>query len=149
MIFYKIKRSFLIIEVLLGFFLLGIFIAIFQNIPKQTFSPLIEKALEIKFHHLGDEAFYQFLKSAQKESLPKQKEQILQLDLDPVEIKIPFLFKGTCKKSLSITLKEIKLGQNKENTLLYSCNFEFSVKIGQHHLMKLINYNFISQQDCN
>lgn len=149
MLFNKKKHSFLIIEILLGFFLLAIFISIFISIPKITINPLIDKAINIHFYHLSDKEFFLILKNMQREKLPTKKgSQYTSLE-EKILIEIPNFFKGECVKKFSITLKELKINSEKEKIFLYECLLTLSTKTNNKTVATEIPYAFIRKQYCN
>jgi hypothetical protein len=130
--FYKQKRSFFIIEILLGFFLLGIFIATSQNIPKLTVKPLIEMAASIKINQIADRAFLELLKSdlaGIKDLKPKNpmifSHSVILVAMEP-------LFSRKCEMTVSISLEETKEQEEKKKLGLFKADISLksSVKNG-------------------
>jgi hypothetical protein len=149
MFFNKKKHSFLIIEILLGFFLLAIFTSIFISIPKITINPLIDKAIKNHFYHLSDKDFFLILKNIQIDKLPTKKGTHYTSEEEKINLIVSNFFKGQCKKKFTITLKEIKTTPEGDKIFLYECIVSIATVNGNPPISAEIPYGFIIKQYCN
>ena len=127
MIFYKLKRSFFIIEILLGVFLLGIFIASSQNIPKLTIKPLVEMAVGIKAKHRADRAYFNFIQSDLSRFLNLKPSHSMTFDPTFYPFKIEPFYRAQIEETVTVTLEELK--EQKEGQKIGLYKIEINLKI--------------------
>jgi hypothetical protein len=142
MLFYKYKRSFLIIEILLGFFLLAIFLSILQSAPKKAIEPIIEKLLSIELSHRADLQYVHRIKTLSLQDLPKKKGEIFSLENGSETIRIPFFVEAVTAQDFEIRLEEIKTEDTKK-TFFYSFIIHSNIKLKHKNIEKTFRYPII------
>ena len=139
---YKYKYSFLIIEILLGLFLLVIFTSTAIITPKYLTLPMIDKAISLELNHLSDKYYFDFLNNLSTASLPLKKEKNSFLNTSSNDIKIfsSYTYKVSCQTI--VILKEIK-HINERKIYLYDYILEFTYKINNSNIEKKNLYSFV------
>ena len=139
---YKYKYSFLIIEILLGLFLLVIFTSTAIITPKYLTLPMIDKAISLELNHLADKYYFDFLNNLSTASLPLKKEKNSFLNTSSNDIKIfsSYTYKVSCQTI--VILKEIK-HINERKIYLYDYILEFTYKINNSNIEKKNLYSFV------
>jgi len=139
---YKYKYSFLIIEILLGLFLIVIFVSTARITPRYLLSPLIQKGIFIECHHHADRKYLNLLLQLQELSLPTTKGKKVSFPTEEVGVKI---FSSTQKQiQVSTDVELIEIKHNEEiKFYLYDYTVEFSYKLNNKSIEKKILYSFI------
>ncbi len=147
------KRSFLIIEILLGFILLVIFISTFLSIPKITQKNLLKKTLEIELSHYSDRDFFSWVHDKknliQLAPSPNQKGKPLEISLSDEPIELIDLYKGRVEKKGIVTLLEVKHLKNGALLFLYHFQIDYTLYLHKEIFKKTYSHSFLVKEDCN
>jgi hypothetical protein len=144
MIIKQRKHSFLFIEILLGFFLLAIFILLFQSVPKSIIHPMMEKTIKLELSHLAKRDYIEIANSIDRQELHSKKGACFFHPLEDEKIIIPHFFNGYVKKNCELTLKEIKTSKE-EKIFLYQVILSYRVGVLNKEVNESFTYHLLSK----
>lgn len=141
------KRSFLLLEVLIAFTLLGLFMPMLMRLPLNHYKEQIKCLEQFERQRLADWTFSEVKELLLKHTipwnqLPNRKDSPLRRKLTPARIAIPDLFSKELSRSLQLKCVKEKIGPQGQLFRLY----EAEISLGEEKETTPFTYRLFIQK---